>query len=285
MAFNNTAAIRFAPRGQMYVASLASNPVFPTNPTADLGPEWLALGYASSDGVELTPAIETQALEAWQSATPVMHTVTAASLQVKATLLQTDPATTSLYFGAEWEKVTDAQGQEVPGVFRLPIASNPTLAELAMIVQWGDAKVSNMLVIPRGMVSSRDALKLVRADAQSLGVTYDALDSSGVLGYVLSNDPQMAPTTPIVLPTLAVAPTSVAKGGTASLTGSNWGSGTAPTVAVTGPSTTKVTVGTVTLTSGAISATVTVAADAPTGTYTIQATGTAGTKSVTLAVT
>lgn len=285
MAFNNKDSIRFAPHGQMYIAALTSNPTLPKTPDADLGPEWLALGYASADGVELTPAIETQALEAWQSATPVMYTVTSASLQVKSTLLQVDPATTSLYFGAEWEKVTNDQGQPVNGVFRLPIASNPNLAELAMVVKWGDAKVSSALVIPRGMVSSRDALKLTRADAQSLGVTYDALDLGGMLGYVLTDDPLMAPTTPIIVPTLNVAPASVAKGGTASLTGANWGAAPAPSVTVQGPTPSKVTIGTVTLTSGSISATVTVAADATAGAYTIQAAGAAGTKTAPLTVT
>jgi len=56
-----------------------------------------------------------------------------------------------------------------------------------MVIEWSDATVKNRLVVPRASVSARDGLQLVRTSNQKLGVTMSALDSSGKLGWILTN--------------------------------------------------------------------------------------------------
>jgi hypothetical protein len=108
-------------------------------------------------------------------------------LQDQVHLSQFDADATALYFGTEWTPAEDGTGTPIPGVYVLNLESTPELAERALLVEWSDGAVTNRLIIPRGMVSEREGLKLTRVDSQTLGVTLDALDSGGSLGYILTN--------------------------------------------------------------------------------------------------
>ncbi|MFE0151388.1 hypothetical protein ACFWY5_29875 [Nonomuraea sp. NPDC059007] len=185
MAANTPSTIRFAPKGRIFVAPVGSKA--PEDVATPLDAAWKELGYISPDGAELTPSVDSQPVEVWQSATPVKYVVNSAACQLKFTLLQFDADATALYFGTTWVKAKKEDGTEVPNVFTLDLASTPELAEKALVVEWGDANSVSRLVIERGMVSEREGLKLTRTSAQSLGVTFDALDSDGRLGYILTN--------------------------------------------------------------------------------------------------
>jgi hypothetical protein len=185
LAVNTPNTIRFAPKGRILVAPL--NTAAPTDVTTAFAATWKELGYVSPDGCELTPSVDSQAVEVWQSATPVKYVVNSAACQLKFTLMQFDADGTALYFGSSWVAAEDAEGNPISGVFTLDLASTPELAERMIAVEWGDANSTSRLIIPRGMVSEREGLKLTRTNAQSLGVTFEALDSNGRLGYILTN--------------------------------------------------------------------------------------------------
>ncbi|GAA2665211.1 phage tail tube protein [Nonomuraea recticatena] len=194
MSANNSGAIRFASNGTIWVAPVDT--AAPTDVATAPSDTWKALGYVDTNGVELTPSIETQPVEAWQSGVPIKYLVTSAAFQLKFTLHQFDKESVELYFGSSFRQATGAGGTPVTGVFQLDLSSTPALAETAMIVEWKDATVTNRLIVPRASVSARDGLKLVRNDNNKLGVTLNALDSGGRLGYILTNATIELPTPP-----------------------------------------------------------------------------------------
>ncbi|MGW2919523.1 phage tail tube protein [Streptomyces angustmyceticus] len=189
---NDPKKIRFAPNGAIYVALLSGSPVVPPTElgTADTAPAgYKALGYVDEGGVTLTPAIETQPVNAWQSATPVLYNVTSASFSVKATLQETNEVTTELFWGAQWVEVMSNDATPVgTGVYRLDLASTPDIKELSLVVDWNQGAVRNRCVIPRAMISDRGAIQLNRTENGKFELTISALDSAGKLGYVLTND-------------------------------------------------------------------------------------------------
>ncbi|MFI2909458.1 hypothetical protein ACG2OD_14575 [Streptomyces sp. PDY-4] len=195
---NDPKKIRFAPNGALFVAPATEGLVVPTDlGTADTPPAgYKALGYVDEGGVTLTPAIETQPVNAWQSATAVLYNVTSASFSVKATLQETNEVTTELFWGAEWVEIMDnAEPAVGTGVFKLDLASTPELKEISLVVDWNQGAVRNRVVIPRSMISDRGAIQLSRTENGKFELTIEALDSAGKLGYVLTND-DIVDTTP-----------------------------------------------------------------------------------------
>lgn len=178
MGANSAAAIRFASNGTLKVAPVAT--VAPADVGTDLPVIWKTLGYVSDAGVQITPTITTQAINAWQSAVPVKYLVTAASFQLAFTLLQFDKEATELYFGGTF--ATNATTE-----YKLDIDSTPDLVTTALCIEWNDATVENRLYIPRAQVSAREALTLIRTGATSLGLTMDALDDGGKLGTIFTS--------------------------------------------------------------------------------------------------
>lgn len=189
MAANNAGAIRFAPKGKIFVAPVGT--AAPTDVSTAFGPLWKELGYVSPDGCELSPSVDSAPVEVWQSAVPVKYVVNSAACQLKFVLMQFDKEGTELYFGSSFTQAMGPDNQPINGVFKLDLASTPELAEKALAVEWGDANSTSRLIIPRGMISEREGLKLTRTNAQTLGVTYEALDDDGVLGYILTNASQI----------------------------------------------------------------------------------------------
>ncbi|WP_063754706.1 hypothetical protein [Streptomyces sp. NRRL F-2580] len=190
----NSKKIRFAPSGEIYVA--------PAERVANILPrdtvpftadgDFRALGYVDEGGVTITPSIETDPVNVWQSAVPVLYNVKSASFQVKATLMETNQLTTELFFGAKWVPATDKEGKVIAGTFRLDLKSTPELSELALVVDWSQTvdgrPVRYRCVIGRAMISDRGAIQLQRAENGKFELTIDALDRSGNLGYVLTDD-------------------------------------------------------------------------------------------------
>lgn len=183
----NSNAIRLAANGTIYVAPVGT--AAPLDVDTVPAVAWKSLGYVDPNGCELTPTVETTPIGAWQSGVPVKYLVTSASFGIKFILQQFDKETVELYFGAAFAQAMDGAVTPAPiaGVFQLDLSSVPELIETAMIVEWKDAAVTNRLIVPRATVSARDGLKLVRTANQQLGVTMNALDSNGKLGYILTD--------------------------------------------------------------------------------------------------
>lgn len=177
MGANSANAIRFASNGTLYVAPVAT--AAPTDVETALPVAWKQLGYVSDAGVQITPTVTTQAINAWQSAVPVKYLVTAATFQMAFVLLQFDKDATELYFGGSF--ATNATDE-----FKMDVESNPDLVETSLVIEWNDATVENRLYVPRAQVSAREALTLVRTGATSLGLTMDALDQGGTLATIFT---------------------------------------------------------------------------------------------------
>ncbi|MCX5201487.1 hypothetical protein OG897_08480 [Streptomyces sp. NBC_00237] len=191
---NDAKRIRFAPNGSIYIApapveGASGGTVVPTDlGTVNTPPAgYKACGYTDESGVTITPSVETQPVNAWQSASPVLYQVTKASFSIKTTLLEFSELTTELFFGAQWVEVVGS-GNTPTGIFRLDLASTPDLKEISIVVDWEMSAIRYRAVIPRAMISDRGAIQLQRSEAGKFELTMEALDSKGILGYVLTND-------------------------------------------------------------------------------------------------
>lgn len=183
MAAQNADAVRFAPDATLYVASVGA--VQPTDVSTAWGTSWVPLGYTSSDGIELTPNVETESYTPHQSLTPIKTILTSANFELSFTMSQFDADTTGLYFfGGTWV----AGGTANPDVYTLDVSSSPTLDERALGVEWEDgAGTVTRLVVARGLVTNREALTLARANPNELGVTFQALSEAGKLCSLITN--------------------------------------------------------------------------------------------------
>ncbi|MFB7906415.1 hypothetical protein ACFC1T_08310 [Kitasatospora sp. NPDC056076] len=185
--------IRFAPNGGLHVAPAPTGRPGGTELPADVGDGrtaptgYKSLGYVDEGGVTITPSIETDPVNAWQSATPVLYAVKSASVQIKATLIESNALTTELFWGASWIALKDSTGKET-GVYRLDLSSTPDLQELSLVIDWSQRNTFYRCVIPRAMINDRGAITLQRKESQKYELTISALDTAGSLGYVLTND-------------------------------------------------------------------------------------------------
>lgn len=177
--------IRLAPFGHVYVAPVGTT--LPTNATVALNASFTELGYLDEDGCTLTPGVDLTDIMAWQSAVPVKTTLDTVSFEIQFNMMQVNKATWGLYFFA-----TDWQNNF--GQAKLVIPSNPGTQEKALIVEWTDDQDDVCrLVVPTAVLADREDLQLVRNNAQLTGVTFRALDSSGTLAYVFSDNPDLVP--------------------------------------------------------------------------------------------
>lgn len=186
---NDASKIRFAPNGALFVAPAPSGgvgaTVLPTavgdgGKTAPTG--FNSFGYVNESGVTITPQISTDPVNVWQSSVPVIYTVKDASFSIKAVFSEVSKITTESFFGASWVK------QGTPSLWRLDLSSVPELTELSIVVDWQDKGRNYRCVVPRAMVSDRGAITLQRVTAQEFEMTFEALDYSGSLGYLLTDD-------------------------------------------------------------------------------------------------
>lgn len=189
---NDASKVYFAPKAKIYIASVsAASSKLPDDVVTAIDVVWKELGYVDDTGIELTPATNVDPIPAMQSAVPIKYVVKDASMSIKFVMLEFNTNTVELYFGKAWTTAS--------GLSSLSLDSTPNLLEKALVIEWGDYTEvlddttytvtgnKNRLVIPRGMVSSKDVIKLERNGVQSLGVTYEALDINGTLGTLLTN--------------------------------------------------------------------------------------------------
>lgn len=184
---NDSDEVRLAPNGSVYVAAIGTT--LPTNATVALNASFKSVGYVDEDGVSLTPGIELTDIMAWQSAVPVKTTLDTASFEIQFNMLQANITTWEMYF-------LNATFSNNFGQGKMTIPSSPGSQEKAVIIEWiDDAGDQTRLVLPKAVLADREALQLVRNNAQILGVTFRALDASGTFAYLYSENPDLTPAT------------------------------------------------------------------------------------------
>ena len=183
---NDSSQVRLAPDGSVHVAPVGST--LPSNATVALDSAFDELGYLDEDGATLTPGVDLSDIMAWQSTVPVKTTLDSVKLEVNFKMLQANTTTWGLYFfNTEW---TNNFGQA-----KLRLLSNPGTQEKALVITWiDDEDDQTRLVLPKAVLADREALQLVRNQAQLTGVTFRALDYNGDIGYVYSENPDLVPT-------------------------------------------------------------------------------------------
>lgn len=177
--------VRTAPSGKVWVGAIGT--VEPDDATTALDAALKELGYLTPDGVSITPSVETEAINVWQSLLPVLNPITGMSLEVSFTLAELNQDGLSLFFnGSEW--ANDA------GTGRLDIDSNPGTQERLLVIEWTDnAGDAYRLVVPRAQMTNREAMALARGESTNQGITFSALDDDGIAAYLLTNNADLIP--------------------------------------------------------------------------------------------
>lgn len=178
--------VHLASFGHVYIAPLGTT--MPTDVTTVLNAAFAELGYLSEDGVSVTPNVDTNDIKAWQTPVPVKTVVTSVGLQCKFSMMQITSDTTAAYFfGSAWTRISGTLG-------KLIFSSTVSTQERCLVIEWTDEVGNvNRLCFGRGMLTDRDAMQLQRTENLAFGVTFEALDLNGQLGYLLSSDTDLIP--------------------------------------------------------------------------------------------
>lgn len=184
MAFS-ASNVRTAPSGRVHVAPVGT--AEPDDITTPLNAAFGEFGYLTPDGVSITPSVETESINVWQSLAPVLTPITGISFEVSFTIAELNAIGLSAFFnGSDW--TNDG------GVGRLEVESNPGTQERVLVIEWTDNRDDNYrLVIPRAQMTNREALSLTRGDSTNQGITFSALDDDGVVAYLLTDNAELVP--------------------------------------------------------------------------------------------
>ncbi|APE23344.1 MULTISPECIES: phage tail tube protein [Streptomyces] len=181
MAGNNSAEIRVAGVGKLFVAKVGTNvPAFGTGePSADWT-GWTNLGYTTGDGVTFSKKDKLEAIDSWQSVSPIHYIYSARDLSLKFSLLQFNEDTLPFFMGGG--KV-EAEPAPATDTFKYEIAERPYADARALGLEFTDVKaggttaVTYRFIIPRGQVTASDDIKLARKAASTLGITFSAMSN------------------------------------------------------------------------------------------------------------
>ncbi|MFC8504886.1 phage tail protein [Streptomyces sp. NPDC057411] len=181
MAGNNSAEIRVAGAGKLYVATAgnAAPASFGADSAADWsGAGWKDLGFTASDGVTFSKKDKLEAIDSWQSVSPVHYIYSARDLSLKFSMLQFNEDTLPFFMGGDAVKQDAAPAVDT---YRYEIAERPFADVRALGLEFTDVKagsstvVKYRFIIPNGQVTATDDIKLGRKAAAQLGITFTAM--------------------------------------------------------------------------------------------------------------
>jgi hypothetical protein len=179
---NVATEVRVASDGHIRVAAVDT--AAPADATSAPGAGWTDLGYASEDGVTITPSLDTEDINAWQSAVPVRRIVTGSALEIGFTLIQSNTDTLSLYFNADVVAGVAGPPQTFDR-FEIPVSPDPL--ERALLIDWIDGGENFRLVVPRAQLTDAGELTLARGEPVGFEMTFTALaPATGPLATVLT---------------------------------------------------------------------------------------------------
>ncbi|MEU4271303.1 phage tail protein [Streptomyces sp. NPDC026092] len=178
MAGNNSAEIRVAGIGKLYVANAGTDiPAFGADSATDWA-SWTDLGFTTGDGVTFSKKDKLEAIDSWQSVSPVHYIYSARDLSLKFSMLQFNENTLPFFMGGG--KV-EAVGAPATDTYKYEVAERPFADVRALGLEFTDVKaggstaVTYRFIIPRGQVTASDDIKLARKAASQLGITFSAM--------------------------------------------------------------------------------------------------------------
>lgn len=152
--------VNVAVTGKVYTG--ATTLAAPTSATSSLNGGFTDLGYIDPDGVNVTSDKSTSQIRAWQNSDLIREVVTEATATYTFMLMEANKAALELYYGAE------LTGQK--------IEFNPsnTGGARAFVVDVVDGDDVIRHYIPKGEVTSVEAISFVNGEAVKYGVTVTA---------------------------------------------------------------------------------------------------------------
>lgn len=192
MAGNNSAEIRVAGTGKLYVAKVGTAaPAFGTGDSAADWSGWTDLGFTTGDGVTFAKKDKLEAIDSWQSVSPVHYIYSARDLSLKFSMLQFNEDTLPFFMGGGDVKAEPATSTEV---FRYDIGDRAYADVRALGLEFTDKAGPNAVTyrfyIPRGQVTASDDIKLARKSAAQLGITFTAMsqgDGKPLASFVMKD--------------------------------------------------------------------------------------------------
>ncbi|MFJ2515623.1 hypothetical protein ACIPEL_36400 [Streptomyces griseoviridis] len=182
---NDADNVRAALNGSIFMAPKGTTA--PADLTTPWDAAWVDLGYMSDDGVSMDYSTDVEAINAWQSLSPVRRILTSVDMTLGFTAIELKARTITAYFPGS--TISEVSGT----VRRLDIPSAPGPQEFAFGLEWIDGEIINRLVIPRGEITDRGTISLGRSSAVGLEMTVSAYaDSAPAIATWLSNDPAWA---------------------------------------------------------------------------------------------
>lgn len=179
----DAAEVRIGQNGKVYFA--ATGAAAPTDVTTAMTSAWTDAGYISEDGAGVKPDVSTKAIKKWQAMAPVKYLVEEVMVEVKFVMNQYNRANTALYFfGQTWVP-------QASGTAKMSVTSNPAISNfersLCIEVTADDSSITRFY-FPRGIVVEREEVKFTRTSDIALGLTYHAMDNSGEMFQIFTNN-------------------------------------------------------------------------------------------------
>lgn len=173
--------------GSVYVADVGSTG--PTDIATALDAAFVDLGYVSEDGVDITPGMDANEINAWQSFYPVRRVVTGRTLEIGFTLLQWNEESIKLAFGGG--TVATTAGPPAHYTYSPPDPSE--IDYRALVIEWADGTKGYRLHVPKALVTDTSALSLNRTDPAGLALTFSVQATDGADPFTLvTDDPAFA---------------------------------------------------------------------------------------------
>ena len=128
------------------------------------------LGYITKDGVEVGRDEDKAEIEAWQELNPVRVEITKSQVTVKATLLQSDAQTNSLFYGVDpKDMVTNSDGSVT-----IVEQGHPELKNCVLYLDVVDKDKARRIVLANARITERGSMKYTTEDAIVYEVTWTA---------------------------------------------------------------------------------------------------------------
>ena len=154
----------------------------PTSAASPIPPDYVDVGYISSDGIEESYDEDTQEITAWQGAAVVRKSIKQSTAQLKFTMIETSKSTLELYHKGS-HIVPDGAGG-----WRLDVLG-PNADPRSFILDVVDGMKVIRIYVPNGEVTERGATKYVNDDAVGYEVTITCYPVNGIVMTKFSTDP------------------------------------------------------------------------------------------------
>lgn len=128
------------------------------------------LGYITKDGVEVGREEDKAEIEAWQELNPVRVEITKSQVTVKATLLQSDLQTNSLFYGVDPSAMTT----NADGSVTITEQGHPELKNCVLYLDVVDKDKARRIVLANARITERGSMKYTTEDAVVYEVTWTA---------------------------------------------------------------------------------------------------------------